>query len=124
MKRTFRPEFLNRIDEIIIFDSLTPEQIHQILDLFAQEVESRLVTHGVAVSLTGAAKEWLAREGYDPVYGARPLRRTVQRYVENPLSTRVIAGEFARGDHVVVDADAGGLTFQKTESSVAAAPGV
>ena len=115
LKKTFRPEFLNRIDEFIIFEALTPEQIRQIVDLIAKEVEERLSGHDVAISLTDAASEWLAREGFDPVYGARPLRRTVQRYVENPLSKRILAGDFVGGDEVVVDADDSGLTFDKPE---------
>ena len=121
LKKTFRPEFLNRIDEIVIFDSLTPEQIEQIVDLSVREVEERLAVHKIAISLTAAAKEWLAREGFDPVYGARPLRRTVQRYVENPLSKSMIAGEFSEGDRVAVDADEGGLKFAKAEAPVAVA---
>ena len=115
LKRTFRPEFLNRIDEIIIFDALNEEQIQSIVDLLVKEVEERLEGHDVAISLTDAAKEWLAREGYDPVFGARPLRRAVQRFIENPLSTRILAGEFKAGDRLVVDANDEGLTFAKAE---------
>ena len=121
LKRTFRPEFLNRVDEIVIFDSLTPEQIQQIVDLVVGEVEELLAAHKVTISLTEAAKEWLAREGFDPVFGARPLRRTVQRYIENPLSKRILAGDFSEGDQVNVDADESRLTFAKAEAVVAAA---
>ena len=121
LKKTFRPEFLNRIDEIIIFDPLTSEQIQQIVDLMVKEVEARLLEHKVTISLTTAAKEWLAKEGFDPVYGARPLRRAVQRYVENPLSKRIIAGEFEPGNHVVADAGEAELTFNKAEEAVGAA---
>ena len=121
LKKTFRPEFLNRVDEIIIFDPLSLEQIHQIVDLMVREVETRLLAHEVTISLTDDAKEWLGSEGFDPVYGARPLRRTVQRYVENPLSKRILAAEFSRGDHVVVDVDGNELTFAKADSPVAAA---
>ena len=77
LKKTFRPEFLNRIDEIIIFDRLSDEQMKQIVDLMVTEVESRLLEHEVTISLTGAAKKWLANEGFDPVFGARPLRRAI-----------------------------------------------
>jgi ATP-dependent Clp protease ATP-binding subunit ClpC len=118
LKKTFRPEFLNRVDETIIFDALTQEQIRQIVHLRVRDVEARLAGHKVTISLTDPAREWLAREGFDPVYGARPLRRTVQRYVEDPMSRRLLAGEFAEGDHVVVDADESGLTFAKTASPV------
>ena len=120
LRQTFRPEFLNRIDEIIIFESLTPEQVHQIVDLSVKEVEARLADHRVTISLSGAATEWLARKGFDQVYGARPLRRTVQRYVENPLSRSLLAGEFSEGDHVDVDAGDEGLTFAKSGSPVVA----
>ncbi|MCH8109997.1 MAG: AAA family ATPase, partial [Chloroflexi bacterium] len=120
MKKAFRPEFLNRIDEIIIFDPLTSEQIHQIVDLMVNEVKTRLLEHQVTISLTEAAKGWLAKEGFDTVYGARPLRRAIQRHMENPLSKKIIAGEFAEGDYVTVDADEEGLTFSKAESAVGA----
>ena len=120
LKRAFRPEFLNRLDEIIIFDLLTSEQIQQIVELMVKEVEGRLIDHQVTVSLTDAAKEWLAKEGFDPVFGARPLRRAVQRHVENPLSRRIISGELASGDHVVVDAGEAELTFEKAASPVGA----
>ena len=121
LKKTFRPEFLNRIDEIIIFDSLTPEQIHQIVDLTVREVEDRLAGHEVTISLTESAKDWLAEKGFDSVYGARPLRRTVQRYVEDPLSRAILSGDYSNGDLVTVDADESGLRFTKAEARVAAA---
>ena len=121
LKKTFRPEFLNRIDEIIIFDSLTSEQIQQIVDLRVKDVEARLAQHHVSVSLTPAAREWLAREGYDPVFGARPLSRSLQKYLEDPMSRSILSGQFSEGDHVIVDADESGLTFAKADSPVAAA---
>ena len=113
LKSTFRPEFLNRIDEINIFEALTEDQIHKILDLLVREVESRLDDRNVTISLTDAAKAWLAEKGYDPVYGARPLRRAVQRYVENPLSTKILNSEFENGDSIIVDEIDGGLSFAK-----------
>ena len=82
-------------------------------------MRERLEVHGVTIELTESAREWLAREGFDPVYGARPLRRTVQRHVENPLSRRILAGDFAEGARVVADAGADGLTFT-TASTIAA----
>ena len=121
LKKTFRPEFINRVDEIIIFDPLAPEQLQQIVDLMVGEVETRLAGHEVSITLTSGAKEWLAKEGYDPVFGARPLRRAVQRYVEDPMSRSILSGEFSKGDHVSVDADENGLTFAKAESKVAVA---
>ena len=104
LKQTFRPEFLNRIDEIIIFHSLTTADVREIVDLQMREIAGRLAEHDVKVELTDAARDWLAQEGYDPQFGARPLRRTLQRFVENPLSKRILAGEFHEGDTVVVDA--------------------
>ena len=104
LKQTFRPEFLNRVDEIIIFHSLTTADVREIVDLQMREIAGRLAEHDVKVELTDAACDWLAQEGYDPQFGARPLRRTLQRFVENPLSRRILAGEFHEGDTVVVDA--------------------
>ncbi|NIP14076.1 MAG: AAA domain-containing protein, partial [Pseudomonadales bacterium] len=83
LRRTFRPEFLNRIDEIIIFHTLTTEHMEQIVDLQMKEIRERLEERGIAVELTEAARQWLAAEGYDSAFGARPLRRTLQRYVES-----------------------------------------
>ncbi|MGD9148233.1 MAG: AAA family ATPase [Anaerolineae bacterium] len=116
LRRTFRPEFLNRIDEIIIFHTLTPEHMEQIVDLQMKEIRERLEERGIAVELTDAAREWLAAEGYDPAFGARPLRRTLQRYVESPLSKRILRGEFEAGDHVLADVgDGEGLDFTRQE---------
>ena len=109
---------MNRIDEIIIFDPLSDEQIHQIVDIMVDEVRVRLLDHQVTISLTTSAKDRLAKEGFDPVYGARPLRRAVQCYVENPLSKKIIGGEFGEGDHILVDANEGGLTFVKDVAPV------
>ncbi len=118
LKKAFRPEFLNRIDEIVIFDPLTQEQIERIVGLMMAEVGKRLAERGVAVELTPAARQWLAKEGFDPTFGARPLRRAVQRYVENPLSRAILSGQFKDGDRVVVDAGPEGLTFRKAEERV------
>ncbi|MBM3956765.1 MAG: AAA family ATPase [Gemmatimonadetes bacterium] len=120
LKRTFRPEFLNRIDEIIIFDPLTEEQIGLIVDLVVAEVDARLREEGVSIVLTAAARAWLAREGFDRVFGARPLRRAVQRHVENPLARRILAEEFKAGDVISVDAGEDGLAFSKARTSVPA----
>ena len=117
LKRTFRPEFLNRIDEIIIFHSLTREQVQHIVGLQMKEIADRLAEYGITIELTDAAREWLANEGYDPQFGARPLRRTLQKRVESPMSVKLLRGEFQAGDIVVVDVDEGGLIFQEAESS-------
>ena len=111
LKRAFRPEFLNRVDEIIVFDPLTEEEIRQVVDISVAEVAERLAAHGVTIELTDAARDWLAREGYDRMYGARPLRRAIQRFVENPLSRMILAGEFTEGDHIIADTGESGLAF-------------
>ena len=116
LKRVFRPEFLNRIDETIVFDQLTEEETRQIVDIIVAEVSARLAEHGVSIDLTDAARDWLASEGFDRVYGARPLRRVVQRSIENPLSRLILGGEFVSGDHIRADiADVGGLSFEKVD---------
>jgi len=113
LKKTFRPEFLNRVDEIIIFNNLTVEDVEHIVDLQMEEIADRLTERGLAVELTDAARRWLAREGFDSQFGARPLRRALQRYVESPLSVKLLRGDFERGDLVVVDAEEEGLTFER-----------
>ena len=120
LKRTFRPELLNRIDEIVVFEPLTQEQIKQIVDLLLAEVQRRLDERGIRIEMSDSAREWLSQEGFDPVYGARPLRRAVQRYVENPLSTKILAGEFGSGDVIRVDASSGALTFARVEAALPA----
>jgi ATP-dependent Clp protease ATP-binding subunit ClpC len=103
LKGTFRPEFLNRIDEVIVFSPLTLEQMYEIVDLQMDEIRERLAEHGLKVELTKKAREWLAKEGFDPSLGARPLKRTLQKYVESPLSISLLSGDFKEGDKVVVD---------------------
>ena len=118
LKDTFRPEFLNRIDEIIIFSQLTMEQMEQIVDLQMAKVRERLAEHGLNVELSAVARSWLAEEGYDPAFGARPLQRALQKYIESPLSVKILQGEFAEGDTVVVDHVADqGVVFRKPEGS-------
>ncbi len=113
LKRTFRPEFLNRIDEIIIFGRLTREDVMAIADIQLGDLQQRLAEQCMRLEVTDAAKGWLADEGYDPAFGARPLRRTIQRFVESPLSQRLLEGAFKAGDTVRVDLDPDGeaLTF-------------
>ena len=111
MKKTFRPEFINRIDEIIVFHQLTEEQLRQIVDLMVKDLQERLADRKLNIELSEEAKSWLAKEGYDPVFGARPLRRAIERYVENPLSAKILSGELTEGDTVRVDAGKDGLTF-------------
>jgi len=112
LKNTFRPEFLNRIDEVIVFSNLTVEDMERIVDLQMSEVSARLSELGLDVMLTDSSREWLARKGFDPQFGARPLRRALQRHVESPLSIRLLRGDFEKGDVVVVDVDGEELSFQ------------
>ncbi len=111
LKKAFRPEFLNRIDDVIIFDPLSVEQIGSVVDLMMADVSDRLAEHGVSIELTDAARHWLVKEGFDSVYGARPLRRAIQRFLENDLSRQILAGDVSDGDLVTVDAGDDGLTF-------------
>ncbi len=114
VRQTLRPEFLNRIDEIVIFKPLGREEIAAIVEIQARHLTRRLADKRITLELTPAAKELLAREGYDPVYGARPLKRTIQRMVQDPLALRLLNGEFAEGDAVVADARKGAIAFSKT----------
>ncbi len=111
MKKTFRPEFLNRIDEIIVFHELTEDQLRNIVDLLIKDLQGRLADRKLGVELTERAKSWLVKVGYDPQYGARPLRRAIERYVENPLSTKLLRGEYSPGDTIIGDLGDDGLTF-------------
>jgi ATP-dependent Clp protease ATP-binding subunit ClpC len=112
LERTFRPEFLNRIDEIIVFQPLLKEDVLEIVDIMLRRLNKHLESQKVSVEVTGEAKEFLAEEGYDPKFGARPLARAIRRYVENPLSSRIIGGDSGPGDTVVVDRAEDELTFK------------
>ncbi|MGC9467766.1 MAG: ATP-dependent Clp protease ATP-binding subunit [Anaerolineae bacterium] len=124
LKDTFRPEFINRVDEIIIFNDLTLSDVEQIVDLQMQEIRERLLEHGLDVVLTDDAKRWLAEQGFDPQFGARPLRRVIQRHVESPLSVELLQGKFAGGAHVVVGLDGEDLVFTSESLSESEAPSV
>ena len=115
LKSTFRPEFLNRIDEIIIFSPLTEEQMLKIVDLQMKEIEERLEEQGLQVHLSKAAREWIAKEGFDPNFGARPLKRILQKYIESPLSVDLLSGTYKSGDKVKIDLgeDGKSLSFAK-----------
>ena len=122
LRRFFRPEFLNRVDEIIIFEPLTPNELNTIVGLMLREVEERLSDRQVSIDVTDAAKKALVEEGYDPSYGARPLRRVVERQIENALARRILADEFAEGDRVLVDyGKEEGYTFAKAKTKARAA---
>jgi ATP-dependent Clp protease ATP-binding subunit ClpC len=120
LKQAFRPEFLNRIDNTIIFQPLTEEHLKKIVDLLISEVQTRLDDRNITLDLDDEARAWLLKEGYEPAYGARPLRRAIQRYVENPLSSRILQGEIKDGETVVVGVSGDVLSFS-TKKKVKAA---
>jgi ATP-dependent Clp protease ATP-binding subunit ClpB len=117
MRDVFRPEFLNRIDEIVEFRPLTREQLSEIVELQLRRLRERLAARGIGLALTDEAREVVAEAGWDQQYGARPLKRALQRLIENPLATGLLQGEFAEGDFVRVDAEDGELTFAKAPAS-------
>jgi ATP-dependent Clp protease ATP-binding subunit ClpC len=121
LERSFRPEFLNRIDEIIVFEPLTKEDVLRIVDIMLKRLNKHLEGQKVTIEVTDAAKEFLAEKGYDPKFGARPLARAIRRYIENPLSGRIIGGEFGPDDTVVVDRAEDGRDELLFETEVAAA---
>jgi ATP-dependent Clp protease ATP-binding subunit ClpB len=115
LREHFRPEFLNRVDEIVFFHVLGRDDLRAIIDIQLRNLTARLAERKIAVGLTAAAKDLLIEEGYDPTYGARPLKRTIQRRLLDPFAMRVLQGEFGEGDRVVVDVDGGNLRFTKRE---------
>jgi ATP-dependent Clp protease ATP-binding subunit ClpC len=116
LRHSFRPEFLNRIDEIIVFQSLTREQLGEITRLMLDRVSRRLRAQGVEPEFTDAAVAYLAEQGFDPEFGARPLRRAIQRLVENELSRKVLAGDLSPGDRVRIDEEEGRLRLDVTRA--------
>ncbi|MET3291404.1 ATP-dependent Clp protease ATP-binding subunit [Brevibacillus fluminis] len=117
LKRSFRPEFLNRIDEVIVFHSLEQEHIEQIVSLMTDELRKRLKEQSIDFQLSNEAKKILAKEGFDPAYGARPLRRAIQRNIEDRLSEELLKGTISKGDTVTIDAEEGKLTVKRLETS-------
>jgi ATP-dependent Clp protease ATP-binding subunit ClpB len=120
MREHFRPEFLNRIDEIVVFEPLSREQLGEIAELQLERLRARLAERKLSLELTDEAKELLAEAGWDPTYGARPLKRALQRLVENPLAQRLLEGAFAEGDTIRVDAENGELVFERAERTAPA----
>ena len=116
LKRNFRPEFLNRIDEVIVFHSLATNDVKQIVDLMMRRVEEQLQAKDVDIELTEAAKTLLAERGWDQALGARPLRRTIQRLVEDPLAEKLLHKEYRAGETIVVDAVDDEITFTSTHA--------
>jgi ATP-dependent Clp protease ATP-binding subunit ClpC len=115
VRKTFRPEFINRLDDILVFHELNREQIGAIVELMIKDLQKRLFERKLNLELTMTAKNWLADAGYDPVYGARPLRRAIEKYVENTLSSRILSGEYKEGDTILVDLVENELAFSKKE---------
>jgi ATP-dependent Clp protease ATP-binding subunit ClpB len=121
LRDVFRPEFLNRVDEVIEFTPLSKEQIAEIVELQLERLRERLAERRIELELTDAAKQALAEAGWDPAYGARPLKRAIQRLVENPLALRLLEGDFADGDTIRVEAAGGEIRFEKAGTPAAAA---
>ena len=114
----FRPEFLNRIDETVVFHALTVAELSKIVDIQLSILNKRLVERKIEIEPTAAAREWLATTGYDPVYGARPLKRLIQKEIENPLALSLLQGDYIDGDKIIIDTDDDELTFKKEERLV------
>ncbi|MBI3178616.1 MAG: AAA family ATPase, partial [Deltaproteobacteria bacterium] len=119
LRRQFRPEFLNRIDDVVIFHALGREQIAQILELQLHHLRALLAEKQITLQLTDSAAAKLAEQGYDAVFGARPLKRTLQRELHNPLASAILAGRFVQGDQVLVDVQDGALVMSKAETQAA-----
>jgi ATP-dependent Clp protease ATP-binding subunit ClpC len=107
LKKVFSPEFLNRLDDVIIFNPLEREHIHKIIDLSLGKLFHRITNLGYKIELTEAAKDFLAEKGYDPQYGARPLNRAIQKYLEDPVAEELLKGEIAEGDTIQADYEQG-----------------
>jgi len=117
VRKTFRPEFINRIDDIIVFHELNEEQLMQVVGLLVKDLQKRLEDRKLTVNISDAAKSWLVKVGYDPTFGARPLRRAIEQYVESPLANRLLKGEFKEGDTILVDSGPDGLSFNTPENT-------
>ena len=118
LKRHFRPEFLNRIDDVIVFSELSRNEVHSIVDLLLKRVQTQLESKGITLDLTDAARDLLTEKGYDPTLGARPLRRAIQRYVEDPLSEKLLWKEVGIGQSILIDVEDGEIVFRQSESVV------
>ena len=114
LRKAFRPEFLNRVDEIVLFKPLRPSEIEKIVDLLAAQLRKRLADREITLEITPAARRHLAEQGFDPVYGARPLRRFMQRELETRIGRAIVAGQISDGAAVTVDLDGGKLVVRST----------
>jgi len=122
LQATFKPEFLNRIDDTVVFDPLGREQISQIIDLQLEHLRRLLAERKISLELTESARDLLLREGFEPAYGARPMKRALQRLIQNPLAQKILQGEVLPGNHVTVKADrkTSAMTFERTSTAVPA----
>jgi ATP-dependent Clp protease ATP-binding subunit ClpB len=118
--QAFRPEFINRIDDVVVFHPLEASHLRKIVDIQLRYLHARLAERDLSLSLDAAARDRLAEAGFDPVYGARPLKRAIQQQLENPLAQRILSGEFSPGDTIRVTATADGLEFVKSDAAAAA----
>ena len=112
LRQHFRPEFLNRVDDIVLFKPLTLQEVEQIVGLMTEDLSKRLQDQHVKVEITEAARRFIAESGYDPVYGARPLKRAIQQYIENPLSLEILKGNIAEGDRVAAELHGQQIVFR------------
>ena len=119
LRQHFRPEFLNRVDEVILFEPLRKKDIRQIVELQVARLQKLLGDKRLTLELTEKAEDVLSERGYDPTYGARPLKRAIQKYLMDPLALKVLGGEYLPGDHILVDAGKDGLTFGKGQAKAA-----
>ena len=119
LKKAFRPELLNRIDDIIVFHPLTEGHLKKVIELLIRDTEGRLAERNIKLEVSSEAKSWLVTTGYDPIYGARPLRRAIEKHVDNPLSAKILQGEFKEGDTIAIDVKDEGLVFGVVKSAAA-----
>ena len=117
--RHFRPEFINRIDEIVVFHALQQSQIRAITEIQIERIAERLKDLEIEIDVTTAAKDFLGMAGYDPVYGARPLKRAIQNYLETPLAKEILSGNYGPGDRITIDSGDQGLILSHTKASAA-----
>ncbi|PKN06201.1 MAG: type VI secretion system ATPase TssH, partial [Deltaproteobacteria bacterium HGW-Deltaproteobacteria-7] len=113
LRATFKPEFLNRIDDIIMFHALALEDLYRIVDIQLGLIDKRLKERKLSIELTDTAKKYIAEQGYSPVYGARPLKRSLQKLILDPLALDILGGKFSEGDHIVIGVSKGAITFSK-----------
>ena len=113
LEQDFKPEFLNRVDEVVIFSNLTRSDLSHIVEIQLKNLRKLLADRKIELQLSERAKDWLADKGYDPVYGARPLKRVIQRQLQDPLALKILSGDFGEGDTIAIDAKGDELIFER-----------